>query len=96
MIAEIQVAPRPGGTAANCYEHVEAAIALIQESGLVYELGAMGTTVEGATDEVWALLRAVHEATLHAGADAVTSHIKVGQGRDDAGPTIGGLVSKFR
>ena len=29
----------------------------------------MGTTVEGGTDEVWTLLRAVHEATLHAGAD---------------------------
>jgi len=96
MLAEIQVSPRPGGDAENPYAHVEAAIAVIEASGLTYEVGAMGTTVEGSPDEVWALLRAVHEATLRAGAVGVTSHVKVGQGADDAGPSIIDLVGKFR
>ncbi len=96
MIAEIQVAPRPGGTTAQPYAHVDAAIAVIRDSGLTYEVGAMGTTLQGQPDEVWAVLRAVHEATLAAGADAVTSHVKVGQGADDAGPTIADLVTKHR
>ena len=34
MLAEIQVIPQPSGTATNEYEYVEAAIDLIQESGL--------------------------------------------------------------
>lgn len=96
MLAEIQVSPRPGGSAAQPYAHIEAAIAVIERSGLVYEVGAMGTTVEGPPEDVWALLRAVHESTLAAGAHGVTSHIKVGQGRGDAGPTITDLVSSFR
>ena len=96
MLAQIQVSPRPSGTNDRPYAHVDAAIAVIQESGLVHEVGAMGTTVEGGPDEVWALLRRVHEATLAAGADAVMSHITIGQGAGDAGPTIADLVTKFR
>lgn len=96
MLAEIQVSPRPSGTDQDRYAHVEAAIAVIQASGLVYEVGAMGTTVQGRPDDVWALLRSVHEATLVAGADAVTSIIKVGEGAGDSGPGIEDLVGKFR
>ncbi|SDC74296.1 Uncharacterized conserved protein YqgV, UPF0045/DUF77 family [Sanguibacter gelidistatuariae] len=96
MLAEIQVSPRPGGNAENPYAHIEAAIAVIENAGLVYEVGAMGTTIEGTPEQVWTLLRAVHEATLKAGAAGVTSHIKVGQGADDDGPSIIDLVGKFR
>ena len=96
MLAEIQVSPRPSGTPDARYAYVDAAIAVIQASGLTYEVGAMGTFVEGSPDEVWALLRAVHEATIAAGADGVQSNIKVSQGADDAGPTIADLVTPFR
>lgn len=96
MLAQIQVSPRPSGTDDDRYAYVDAAIAVIQQSGLVYEVGAMGTTVQGTPDEIWPLLRAVHEATVQAGASAVSSVIKVGQGKDDAGPTIQDLVGKFR
>lgn len=96
MLAHIQVSPRPAGTDSQPYAHIDPAIAVIQDSGLVHEVGAMGTTVQGAPDEVWDLLRRVHEATLAAGAEGVTSHIKVGQGVDDLGPTIADLVTKFR
>ena len=34
MIAEIQVIPRPAGTTEDRYKHVDAAIAVIQASGL--------------------------------------------------------------
>jgi len=96
MIAEIQVSPRPGGTAENPYAHIEAAIAVVEASGLTYEVGAMGTTVQGSPDAVWALLRTVHEAALASGADGVTSHVKLGQGAGDGGPSIADLVTKFR
>lgn len=96
MIAEIQVLPRPVGTPEDRYAHVDAAIAAIAGSGLSYEVGAMGTTVEGAPDQVWTLLRAVHEATLTAGAEGCLSVIKVSGATGDAGPTVQDLVGKHR
>ena len=74
MIAEIQVLPTPSGTAAERYAHVVAAIAVIESSGLTYEVGALGTTIEGRPDDVWALLRQVHEACIAAGADRAVSY----------------------
>jgi uncharacterized protein YqgV (UPF0045/DUF77 family) len=92
VIAEIQVAPSPAGTAENPHAHVEAAIAVIQASGLRYEVGALGTTLEGDDDLVWATLRAAHEAMLAAGADAGISHIKVAS----VNRTMDSLTAKFR
>lgn len=96
MIAEIQVLPRPLGTAESRYSHVDAAIATIVASGLPYEVGAMGTTFEGTPDEIWGLLRAVHEATLAAGAGGCLSVIKVSGSSDDDGPSVQDLVGKHR
>ena len=61
MIAEIQVIPRPAGTASDRYKHVDAAIAVIQASGLRHEVHGMGTVIEGPADKVWPLLQAVHQ-----------------------------------
>ena len=97
MITEIQCLPRPTGTDDDRYAHVHAAIELIETSGLTYEVGALGTTIEGEPDQVWPLLRRVHEACLSAGADSVITVIKVAQTAiaDDA-PTISGLTKRYR
>ena len=92
MIAEIQVAPSPPGTAEDPHAHVEAAIAVIAASGLRYEVGALGTTIEGEDDAVWATLRAAHEAMLAAGATAGISHVKVAS----VNRTMDSLTAKFR
>lgn len=96
MIAEIQVIPRPAGTEADRYKHVDAAIAVIQSSGLRYEVHAMGTVVEGPPEKVWPLLQAVHQATLEAGAERTLSMIKVSSGAAAGGPRVEDLVRKFR
>jgi uncharacterized protein (TIGR00106 family) len=96
MIAEIQVIPRPAGTADDRYKHVDAAIAVIQASGLRYEVHAMGTVVEGPPERVWPLLQAVHEATLEAGAERTLSIIKVSSSAQSGGPRVDDLVRKFR
>ena len=92
VIAEIQVAPSPPGTPEDPHAHVEAAIAVIQASGLRYEVGALGTTLEGGADEVWATLRAAHEAMIAAGATGGLSHIKVAS----VNRTMDSLTRKFR
>ena len=97
MIVEIECLPTPPGTAEVEFEHVESAIAVIQQSGLTYEVGALGSTVEGDPDELWPLLRRVHEACLESGASSVVSVIKVGQRAvDDGTPWMEGLTAPFR
>jgi|GEM_PF-219410 len=96
MIAEIQVVPRPAGTAEDRYKYVDAAIAVIQASGLHYEVHGMGTVVEGPPDKIWPLLQAVHQATLEAGAERTLSIIKVSSSAQAGGPTVNDLVRKFR
>jgi uncharacterized protein YqgV (UPF0045/DUF77 family) len=96
MLVEIQVVPRPVGTADDRYKHVDAAIAVIQASGLRFEVHALGTVVEGPADKIWLLLQAVHQATLEAGAERTLSIIKVSSGAQAGGPSVADLVRKFR
>ena len=95
MIVEIECLCNPPGTDQNRHAHVEAAIAVVQRSGLSYEVGALGTTLEGPPDRLWPLVREVHEACLKAGAASLVSVIKVAQSAGD-GPTMSGLTQKFR
>jgi uncharacterized protein YqgV (UPF0045/DUF77 family) len=92
LIAEIQVAPSPAGTPDDPHAFVEAAIRVIEASGLRYEVGALGTTLEGEPDAVWATLRAAHEAMLAAGATSGLSHLKVAT----VDRTMDSLTRKFR
>jgi uncharacterized protein YqgV (UPF0045/DUF77 family) len=95
MLVEIQCLPTPAGTPDDPHAHVEAAIAVIQASGLRYEVGALGTTLEGEPDEVWPLLRRIHEACLEAGAEGEITLVKVAE--SPARPlTMEGLTRKFR
>ncbi|MDB5211165.1 MAG: thiamine-binding protein [Sediminibacterium sp.] len=43
------------------YEWVDEAIAVIQNSGIKYEIGPFATVVEGTYDEVMALINAINE-----------------------------------
>jgi uncharacterized protein YqgV (UPF0045/DUF77 family) len=97
VIVEIECLANPPGTPDDRYRHIEAAIAVIQASGLKFEVDALGSTVEGEPDELWALLRRVHEACLEAGADSLVSVIKVAQAREPARQsTMASLTGKFR
>ena len=60
MLASFSVLPVGVGEALS--EHVAKIVALIDESGLDYRLGAMETTVEGAEDEVVDLIMRCHRA----------------------------------
>ncbi len=96
MIVEIECLPTPPGTDASPYAHVEAAIAVIQESGLKYEVSPLGTTFEGEPDSLWPVVRGVHEACLEAGARSVVTIIKAFESSRADGPTMTSLTSKFR
>ena len=96
MIVEIQCLANPAGTPDSPYAFIEAAIAVIQASGLKYEVSALGTTFEGDPDEVWPVTRRVHEACLAAGARSVVSVVKFEQATAAVPPTIESLTGKYR
>jgi len=58
MLAEISVAPSDHWDSMSPY--VAESIHIIQTSGLDYQLGAMGTTVEGDPEAVFELIKALH------------------------------------
>ncbi|CAN5378475.1 hypothetical protein BH20ACT5_BH20ACT5_02480 [soil metagenome] len=96
MIVEIQCLPSPAGIPENPHAHIEEAIALIQDSGLHYEVGPLGSTFEGEPGQVWSLLRRVHEAVLSAGAASTVSVVKIAQGSGESARTMDSLTHKFR
>jgi len=97
VIIDIECLANPLGTEANPYEHVEAAIKVIQDSGLKYEVNALGTTVEGDPEDLWPLIRKVHEACLESGAKSLVTVVKIEQARaDQPQPTIDSPTGKFR
>ncbi len=94
---EIECLANPPGTPDNRYRHIEAAIAVIEQSGLRYEVDALGTTVEGEPDQLWPLLRQVHDACLEAGADSLVTVVKIAQTSPRLPQsTIASLTGKFR
>jgi len=60
MLAWFSIAPDDGS--GSYRHHVAAAIKILEESGLTFRLGAMGTEVEGPRTEVLAALVRCHEA----------------------------------
>ena len=81
MIIDIQVIPSPAGTADVPYAYVDAAIAVIAESGLKHTVHALGTTVESdSSDSCWEVARQAFDAALAAGATSEIMFLKVYSG----------------
>lgn len=96
MIVELQVLPSPAGTEEDPHGHVDAAIEVIKNSGLHCEVGALGTTMEGEPDLIWATLRAAHEAVLAAGATSSIAVVKIAELHGAGARSMSELVRKFR
>ena len=64
---------------------------IIDESGLDYRVGPMGTTVEGAWEPVLALAKRCHDAMLQQ-ADRVMTTIKIDDRKDK--PGLGRITQK--
>jgi uncharacterized protein (TIGR00106 family) len=60
MLAEFSVVPLDKG-AEGLSRYVAKSLEIIQTSGLDYEIHAMGTLVEGPSEEVWAVIRKCHD-----------------------------------
>ena len=91
VVAEFSVVPAVEG---SFRPYVKAALAEIESSGLKYEVGAMGTTLEGELDEVLKAIGSAHRAVLAAGARRLVTSIKIDERRN--GVSIDGKLEGFR
>jgi uncharacterized protein (TIGR00106 family) len=89
MIVEFSVVPL--GRGEELAGPVARILDLVDQSGLPYQLTAMGTLVEGEWDEVLNLIRRCHEA-MRASAGRVSTHIAI----DDRAGASGRIEGKVR
>ena len=90
MLAELEVVPIGTGSASLSAILAQAA-RLIDQSGLDYRVGPMGTSVEGDWDQVMALAKQCRDAMLRS-ADRVMLTIRIDDRKDK--PGAGRLTQK--
>ncbi|MEM7126492.1 MAG: MTH1187 family thiamine-binding protein [Chloroflexota bacterium] len=88
---DIQVLPLTGQ---EVYPIVDRAIEIIQASGLKYEVGPMGTTVEGDLDACLEVAKAAHRACFVEDVPRVVTIIKIGEAQ--GGSSMDEKTSKYR
>ncbi len=79
----MEVSVVPLGTATpSLSRYVAAVIRVLEEAGLEYHLGPMGTTIVGDVDDLLALARRMHEVPFRMGVLRVATTIKLDDRRD--------------
>ena len=92
-LMDIQIIPKVEDLD-DLYPTVDATIALVASTGLPYEVGALGTTVEGDLVDLMDLARRMNELVVERGYTSVISQIRVYLGRDPI--AMDDLTAKFR
>ena len=92
MLAELEIVPLGTETASLSSQLVEVA-KLIDQSGLDYRVGAMGTVVEGEWDRIMALVKQCHQAVLRS-SNRVMTTVRIDDRKDR--PGLGRIVQKVQ
>ena len=90
-VVEISVAPL-GTATPGVSRYVAACVKIVAASGLVYQLTPMGTVIEGDIDEIFSVLRKMHEVPFGEGAERVSTLIKIDDRRDQGCHGLQGKV----
>ncbi len=72
----------PIGVGVSVSKYVAACQRVLEESGLVFELHANGTNIEGEWDAVFRAVKRCHESVHGMGAPRITTTIKLGTRTD--------------
>lgn len=68
----------PVGTEVSVSKYIAACEKVLEESGLLYQLHANGTNIEGEWDAVFAAVKSCHEVVHEMGAPRIHSLVSVG------------------
>lgn len=88
MLAELSVFPLDKGSAGLSH-YVAQSLKIIEESGLDYQIHALGTLIEGPSDKVFDVIRKCHE-NMAKHCDRVVTSVKI----DDKKGTTGAIRAK--
>lgn len=92
-LISIQIIPTvPHGE--NVYHYVDAAIKVIEEAGIKYEVNPLETTMEGDMAELMAVVQKMNDTLVEKGANKIISQIKVLY--VPTGITADSLTEKYR
>jgi uncharacterized protein YqgV (UPF0045/DUF77 family) len=91
IIAAFQVLPAGVDDLYGC---VDAAIEVVQTSGLPYDVSSFETTIEGEYDKIMEVVKRAQTACFEYGADSVICNIKIAN--SPAGTTIAAHIGKYR
>jgi len=83
MLAELSVFPLDKGDS-GLSRYVAESIKIIQESGLDYEIHAMGTLIEGPSDKVFEVIKKCHE-NMASKCQRVVTNVKIDDRRGAEG-----------
>jgi len=81
MIVDVSVVPiGTGSTSVSGF--VRQVLGIVRKSGLKYQIGPMGTSLEGDWDTIFRTIRQMHEVCFKLGAGRLLTTIKVDDRRD--------------
>ncbi len=89
----IQIIPKTKN-GENVIPYVDEAIAIIDASGIKYEVHPLETTMEGDLDQIFAVIKKMNEKMIEIGSSNVISQIKILFQPD--GITMGTLTEKYK
>ena len=72
----------PLGVGVSLSPYIATCQQILEQRGLSYQLHAYGTNIEGPWDEVFAAVKACHQAVHEQGAPRITSTLKIGTRTD--------------
>jgi len=84
VIVEVSVVPVGTGEA-SVSSYVRAAVKIIEETDLDYQVNSMGTCLQGEWDEIFSTLKAVHDELAKMGCNRIVTTVKIDDRRDKYG-----------
>ncbi|HEY9766069.1 MAG TPA: MTH1187 family thiamine-binding protein [Chroococcales cyanobacterium] len=91
-MAEFSIIPLAG---VEMRPYVDAAVQVVRESGLKFEVEPLGTSLEGEFDEVMETIKKAHLAALECGAGRVLTEIRIDE-KKEAPETMEKELSGYR
>lgn len=92
-LLSIQIIPKTKN-GEDVIPYVDQAIAVIEESGVKYQVGPLETTMEGELSELFSIVERMNEKMMAAGSESVISQVKVFYKPD--GASMDALTEKYR
>lgn len=96
-VVEVSIIPL-GVPGTSLSGHVARVLKVLQKSSLKFELTAMGTIINGDLEEIWQVLKKMHESCFEGEVGRVLTQVKIDDRRDKPGSSeqkIRSVMSKL-